>query len=203
MGVLLGSQPGLPALAFGSVIEKARASLPWLPHMTATWASLQTRSTHMTLSGTLGSALCTARTGNSLDDLHNFRCFSSPPVSVNSFFLIWFWYHTAWAPMWVEWSFAGLFGGLKISASGLEDHTIQIAAKRYWIWWDCCWVLVLFFYQKILFVRWDILRLTHAQKYSDMLASLLYFFFLLNSTLFFTDRTTMTTSNSHGGRFGV
>ena len=86
MGVLLGSQPGLPALAFGSVIEKARASLPWLPHMTATWASLQTRSTHMTLSGTLGSALCTARTGNSLDDLHNFRCFSSPPVSVNSSF---------------------------------------------------------------------------------------------------------------------
>ena len=138
MGVLLGSQPGLPALAFGSVIEKARASLPWLPHMTATWASLQTRSTHMTLSGTLGSALCTARTGNSLDD-HTISGAFLPLLSLwILFFLIWFWYHTAWAPMWVEWSFAGLFGGLKISASfqkkkisasGLEDHMIQIAAK--------------------------------------------------------------------------
>ncbi|KAG2656418.1 hypothetical protein PVAP13_1KG081300 [Panicum virgatum] len=66
--------------------------------MTATWASLQTRSAHMTLSGRLHSAPCAVRTANALD-LHNF-------------------------------SFAGLFGGLKISASGLEDHTIQIAAKR-------------------------------------------------------------------------
>ncbi|KAG2656419.1 hypothetical protein PVAP13_1KG081300 [Panicum virgatum] len=40
--------------------------------MTATWASLQTRSAHMTLSGRLHSAPCAVRTANALD-LHNFR----------------------------------------------------------------------------------------------------------------------------------
>ena len=41
----------------------------------------------MTLSGRLHSAPCAVRTANALD-LHNFRCFSSPPVSVNSSFFL-------------------------------------------------------------------------------------------------------------------
>ena len=56
-------------------------------------------------------------------------------------------------------------------------------SKRDWIWWDCCWVLV-FFIRKILFVRWDILRLTHAQKYSVSKSTLFFFFWsLLYSSL--------------------